>query len=202
VIPKSGDPSSLVWMPGEPARWKPDGPSAPDQTFLVLVRTPLSARSRYRVRFVFTSNRGATTTATADGRTSQKNYVSADAGVLYAGDLGVAALYLGSNIYFRPVNKDAPPGPFGSVGRRLALTVGLTVSSLSDENNKTRSDLFWNQSLVLGGGYRLTSSLRAGGGALVFREADPNPLITRRTAAISWYMSFSFDLNVLKGFVG
>jgi hypothetical protein len=55
---------------------------------------------------------------------------------------------------------------------------------------------------VLGAGYRLTSSLRGGGGVLVFREADPNPLITRKSAAVTWYASFSFDLNVLRGFVG
>ena len=69
-------------------------------------------------------------------------------------------------------------------------------------NNKTRSDLFWNQSLVLGAGYRLTSSVRGGGGALVFRESDPNPLISRKSAAVTWYISFSFDLNLLKGFAG
>ena len=76
------------------------------------------------------------------------------------------------------------------------------MSSVSDENNLTRSDLFWNQSLVLGAGFRITSSLRGGGGAIVFREANPNPLITKRSAAITWYASFSFDLNVLKGFAG
>jgi hypothetical protein len=42
----------------------------------------------------------------------------------------------------------------------------------------------------------------AGGGALVFRESDPNPLVTRKSAAVTWYVSFSFDLNLLKGFAG
>jgi len=201
VVPKSGDASAPVWMPSEPARWQPDGPTTEDQAFLVLVRTPLEAGRAYRVRFVFRNERSADTTTTADGRTEQKNYVSVDAGVLYAGDLGIGALYVGSNIYFRPVNKAAPLGGAG-LGRRLALTVGLTVSSVADENNKTRSDLFWNQSLVLGGGYRFTSSVRGGGGALVFRESDPNPLVTRRSAAVTWYVSFSFDLDLLKGFAG
>ena len=76
------------------------------------------------------------------------------------------------------------------------------MSSVADENEATRSDLFWNQSLVLGAGYRLTSSIRGGGGALLFREANPNPLITRKSAAVTWYASFSFDLNVLRGFAG
>jgi hypothetical protein len=202
VVQKPGGASDVTWLPAEPARWKSDVPTTPGQAFLVLVRTPLEARRIYRVRFMFRPARGEATAMTAEGRTAQKNYVSADAGILYAGDLGIAAMYLGSNIYFRPVNKDASLSEFGSIGRRLALTVGLTVSSVSDENNLTRSDLFWNQSLVLGGGFRLTSSLRGGGGVLVFREANPNPLISRRSAAVTWYASFSFDLNVLKGFAG
>jgi hypothetical protein len=202
VVPKSGDTSTLLWMPSEPARWQPDRPSTADQPFLVLVRTPLEPGRTYRVRFLFRRGQSVETTATADGRTEQKNYVSADAGLLYAGDIGTGALYVGSNIYFRPVNKRAPLGAVSSIGRRLALTVGLTISSIADEDNRTRSDLFWNQSLVLGAGYRIASSVRGGAGALVFRESDPNPLITRKSAAVTWYVSFSFDLDVLKGFAG
>lgn len=202
VVPKSGDASSLVWMPSEPARWQPAGPSTADQQFLVLMRTPLEAGRTYRMRFVFRDAQSGETTTTADGRTHQKNYVSIDAGVLYAGDLGIGALYVGSNIYFRPVNKNAPLSTVSSIGRRLAMTVGLTISSVADENEKTRSDLFWNQSLVLGAGYRLASSFRAGGGALVFRQSDPNPLVTRKSAAVTWYLSFSFDLDLLRGFAG
>jgi hypothetical protein len=167
----------------------------------VLVRTPLAPAHDYRFRFVFHNER-SDTTETADGRTDQKNYVSLDAGFLFAGDLGIGALYAGGNIYFRPVNKNAPLRAGSGLGRRLALTVGLTLSSLSDENNRTRSDLFWNQSLVLGAGVRLASSIRAGGGALVLRQSDPNPLVTRKSAATTWYVSFSFDLDVLKGFAG
>jgi hypothetical protein len=86
------------------------------------------------------------------------------------------------------------------LGMGKALTVGVTISSVADENNRTRSDLFWHQSVVLGGGYRLTSSVRAGGGVLLFRESDPNPLVSRKSAAVTWYTSFSFDLDLLKGF--
>ena len=202
VMPKSGDPSSLLWLPAEPARWQPDAPSAADQPFLVLVRTPLEAGRLYRVRFLFHNERSADSSITADGRTEQRNYVSVDAGLLFAGDIGIGALYVGSNIYFRPINKRAPLGAAGSFGRRLALTVGLTISSIADENNKTRSDLFWNQSLVLGAGLRLASSVRGGAGAIVFRASDPNPLVTRKSAAVTWYVSFSFDLDLLKGFAG
>jgi hypothetical protein len=203
AIPDTGDTSQLAWLPIAPARWRPEGPTRGSQPFLVLVRMPLEADRHYRVRFVFeTEGVTGATTAYADGRTAGKSYVSADAGLLYAGDLGIGALYLGSNIYFRPINKDAPLREFGGLSRRVALTVGVTVSSIADENEKTRSDLFWNQSLVLGAGYRITSSVRGGGGVLIFREANPNPLVTRKSAAVTWFVSFSFDLNVLKGFAG
>jgi hypothetical protein len=200
VLPRSGDASNLLWLPREAERWKPDRPTSENQAFLVLVRTPLEAKRRYLVRLVFLNEQSAKTTITAEGRTAQNNYVSADAGLLYAGDIGIGAFYVGSNIYFRPVNKDAPMSEASSIGRRLALTVGITVSPVADENNRTRSDLFWNQSLVLGGGYRLTSSIRAGGGALVFMESDPNPLITKKTVAATWYVSFSLDLDMAKVF--
>jgi hypothetical protein len=198
VVPESGDASSLTWTPGEPARWKADGTTG-NQTFLVLVRAPLEARRHYRVRFTLVNARPAeNTTITADGWTASGNYVSIDVGLLYSGAIGIGALYAGGNIYLQPINKSAPLGPFSAVGRRLALTVGATVSSVADEDNQTRSGLFWNQALVLGAGYRLTRSVRAGGGALVFREANPNPLITTKNAATTWYASISFDLDLLK----
>jgi hypothetical protein len=197
-----GEVSQLRWMPIVPARWQPGEPSSADQPFLVLVRAALEPRQTYEFRFVFRSDSSRETTAIVEGRTEQKNYVSVDMGVLYAGALSRGALYVGSNIYFRPINKTAPLGAGSGIGRRLALTVGVTISSIGDENNKTRSDLFWNQSLVIGAGVRLASSVRAGAGALVFREADPNPLVTSRSAATTWYVSFSFDLDLLRGFIG
>jgi hypothetical protein len=190
-------------MPSRPARWQPSRATADADAFLVFVPAPLTGARRYRFRFAFDTDGSGDTVLTADGHTGQKNYVSVDAGVLFAGDIGVGALYVGGNIYFRPVNKDAPLGfLFRDIGRRLALTVGLTLSSVADETHKTRADLFWNQSLVLGAGYRITSSVRGGAGALVFRESDPNPLVTRTSTAATWYASFSLDLDLLKGFAG
>jgi hypothetical protein len=140
-------------------------------------------------------------TTVADGATTQNNYISADGGLLYAGDIGQAALFVGTNIYLRPVNKDAPLSQRGSFGRRFAFTVGVTVSSIADDNG-TRTDMFADSSLVLGAGLRVTQSIRVGAGALVFKESDPNPLVTKKTAAATWYLSFSFDINVAKGLEG
>jgi hypothetical protein len=202
VLPASGDTANLLWMPSQPARWQPYRPAAPDEAFLVLVPAPLAGGRQYRFRFVFHTDQTAETVVIAEGSTRRKNYVSVDAGILFAGDIGIGALYAGTNVYFRPVNKDAPLRSFSGIGQRLALTFGLTISSVADETHHTRSDLFWNQSLVLGAGYRITSSVRGGAGALIFREADPNPLVTRTSTAETWYASFSLDLNLLRGFAG
>jgi hypothetical protein len=154
------------------------------------------------IALVLRDQRFVVGTTVADGGTTQKSYVSADAGLLYAGDIGTAALFIGSNIYFRPVNKNAPLSQKGSFSRRFAITIGMTVSSIADENSRTRSDLFANQSLVVGAGLRVTQSIRAGAGALVFKEANPNPLITKKQAAATWYASFTFDVDVAKGLGG
>jgi hypothetical protein len=154
------------------------------------------------VTVVFQDVRFIVGSSVADGNTAQKNYVSADGGLLYAGDIDQASLFVGSNIYFRPVNKDAPLSEKGSFSRRFALTVGVTLNSIEDENSATRTDLFADSSLVLGAGIRVTPSIRVGGGALVFKESDPNPLVTKKSAAATWYLSFSFDIDVAKGLQG
>jgi hypothetical protein len=178
------------------------------QSFLVYIAEPLVARRYYQFRFSFSPGSaegqaerpaGAPSIARATvvpGRTARRVYMSADAGVLYAGDISTAALYIGTNIYFRPVNKEATQSSFG---RRFAVTLGMTVSSIEDEDHGTRTGLLANQALVLGAGCRLTRSFRAGAGAIVFKEADPNPLITRQSTATTWYVSFSFDLDVARG---
>jgi hypothetical protein len=199
AVAEPGDTTAPVWLPHDAARWHPDAPSIANDTFLAIVNPPLSPGRVYRVRFVLQNERSETATRFAEGRTPQKTYASIDVGVLFAGDINTGALYAGVNVYFRPINKDAPLNSFWSVGRRLALTAGLTISSVADENNHTRSDLFWNQSLVLGGGYRLASSLRAGGGVLLFQQADPNPLVSQKSIGATWYTSFSVDLDLLRG---
>ena len=168
--------------------------------FAFSVRIPLEARRRYLVRFSFLRDLAPSRTYTIEGRTPWNNHASLDLGLLYAGDIQTGALYVGTNIYFRPVNTDVGFTEADSFGRRLALTVGVTISSAADATNRMRSDLFWNQSLVLGGGFRLTPSLRAGGGALIFLESDPNPLVDQKSLAATWYASLSLDLDLARVF--
>ncbi len=191
----SGVPASPVWTPAVPAVWQPFNP-AQGESFLVFFRNTLDAGRSYRFRFTVVRQRPAESSEIlAVGETPGNIYVSADAGLLYGTDIKTAALYIGTNIYFRPVNKRAPLSEKGSFLRRTAATIGFTVTSIADDN-RTRSDMFGHQSLVLGAGLRLTPSMRAGAGALVFKERDRNPLISRSSVVTSPYVSLSFDLNV------
>lgn len=147
--------------------------------------------------------------STGGFETFQNYYVSADAGLVAAPELDAVVSYVGVNLYLRPVNKNAPLRQLGSFGktfsRRFAFTLGLTVQSLADGDNgngPTRQDLFGNQSMLIGAGLRITDMIRLGGGALVFKQDDPSPLITRFETAVSYYLTVSFDLNVARAFQG
>jgi hypothetical protein len=123
-----------------------------------------------------------------------------DAGLAYGWDINEAFGYLGTNIYFRPVNKDAPLQNFGSFkqsfSRRASALIGLTVTGQVEETDR-REALLGGRLLVLGGGLRMTDSIRFSGGALVFKAVDPNPLVTERRVEISPFVSMSFDIDVV-----
>lgn len=143
-------------------------------------------------------------TSRADFVTAQRNYLSGDAGILWTPELEAFSSYLGTNVYARPINKAAPISQFGSfwqtLPRRVSLTLGLTVDGIGDE--RTRDDLFGNQSLIVGVGARMTGSLRLMVGALVFEERDPNPLVEGDSVAVSPFLSFSFDVDVAPALTG
>jgi hypothetical protein len=129
-------------------------------------------------------------------------YVSLDVGALYPPELERASLYLGANVYFRPVNKKAPLRA-NSPGQRLALTFGLSVTNMKLEGETRFENLLGEKSnLLVGLGYRLTRSLRLGGGMVLFLKNDPNPLVDARSLAITPYVSLSFDIDLLGAFRG
>ncbi len=130
-------------------------------------------------------------------KTQQRWYIAADFGFAYGPDISKAVPYIGTNIYLRPVNKDVPLSERGGFLRRFAFTVGTTVGSLADSDPQTRNDLYKNNSVLLGAGFRLTDSGRLGVGTLIFDERDPNPLLTDEEVTYSPYLSLSFDWDIL-----
>jgi hypothetical protein len=57
-----------------------------------------------------------------------------------------------------------------------------------------------SNSLLLGAGFRVTPSIRIGGGVLVFKESDPNPLIEQTSVSTTPYVSFAADVDVARLF--
>jgi hypothetical protein len=136
---------------------------------------------------------------------SRSAYVSLDAGVAYPWRLQNMVFYAGANIYFRPVNKAAPLRYKGTFLHRFALTVGITTtvrdeSRRAEDLRNTPDNDETSNSLLLGGGLRVTPSMRLGGGVLVFRETDPNPLINQKSVTVTPYVSFTADVDVAQIF--
>lgn len=143
-------------------------------------------------------------TSLGDFKTEQKNYLSGDAGLAFVPELDEATSYVGTNIYWRPVNKAAALSQFGNfwqtLPRRTALTLGLTVDGIGDTAG--REDLLGSQSLVVGLGVRLVGSMRLTGGAVIFIEKDPNPLVDDESLTGSPFLSLSFDVDILPALTG
>jgi hypothetical protein len=124
-------------------------------------------------------------------------YVSMDIGVLYPFEIERAAFYVGANVYLRPVNKQASLRQAGSLGHRLALTVGVTLTDTKLPDETRYENLLGERfNLVTGIGWRLTSSLRLSGGAMWFLKNSDNPLVVDREVVASTYLALSLDFDV------
>lgn len=139
----------------------------------------------------------ATTTAGFEARFHW--YVSADLGIGVAPEIDSIFGYVGMNVYFRPVNKKAPLHGL-DFWRRFAVTVGVGSDALTGND---RSGVFRDRPVLLGGGFRINDHIRLSVGGQFIKEDDPNPLITRKTLAVTPYVSASIDYdlaNTLKSF--
>jgi hypothetical protein len=140
----------------------------------------------------------------ADANTTEARHISADAGLVYGWDLDETLTYVGANIYGRPINTDVSLASLKAEGlltwrHRLSLTLGATVESINKDGQ--RKGIIGSSALVVGIGCRLTDVIRLSVGALVFKEENPNPLVTDDASlAVSPYVAISFDLDVAKQF--
>ena len=130
-------------------------------------------------------------------------YISVDAGIGVAAEIEEIFTYIGTNIYFRPVNKKAHLRPLGEypaaqrrdqILKRFALTVGTPFDPI-DLPSEIKG-VVQDQPLILGAGYRLNDSFRATLGALLFKEDDPNPVVDDERFSVAPYLSFSIDWNL------
>ena len=123
-------------------------------------------------------------------------YIGADLGFAVVPGIEATTPYIGTNIYFRPVNKNAPlQGKTDSFSRRASAMVGITVGSDLTKVGQ-RVDLFGSRMLLTGGGMRINDSLRVAGGTLWFKAPDPNPFVDNTKINFAWFLSFSVDWDV------
>ena len=120
-------------------------------------------------------------------------YLSMDTGIAIAPGLNEIFPYVGTNIYFRPINKEAPPTVFLS---RFSMLLGFTWTSNLIKPGETRALFGDNANLILGAGLRATDVLRFNGGILVVKGVNPNPLINRTRIEVTPYFSLSADIDV------
>jgi hypothetical protein len=128
-------------------------------------------------------------------------YVSLDAGIAYPWRLENMVFYAGTNIYFRPINKAAPLRYKETFLHRFALTIGVTTTVKDDSRRAidlrpTQDNTQTSNSLLIGGGLRVTPSIRIGGGVLVFKESDPNPTIKQTSVTATPYIGLAADVDV------
>ena len=128
-------------------------------------------------------------------------YVSADIGIAYTPVIDEIFPYIGTNIYFRPVNKNAPLSRLGNFAqtfsRRASAMIGITYGNNDLQKTNQRAPLFGSSFLLVGGGLRMTDSIRFASGVLLMKAYDGNPLVTDDTNIESTvFFSLSFDWDV------
>ena len=152
---------------------------------------------------------------TADYETQSNWYLGFDLGLAWAEGIEEFFGYLGTNIYFRPVNKKAPLSwssfrkgqRTSELLKRLSVTVGITIDDLEGKvapvgqfqapsQETLTQGLIGKRQLVFGAGFRLNRYLRVSAGALVFKDKDPNPLVDRSRLAWSPLLSVSVDFDI------
>lgn len=160
---------------------------------------------------------------TADYEVRANWYLGMDLGVAWAEGIEDLFTYVGTNIYFRPVNKKAPlrwsdfrrGQRMSELMKRVSVTIGLAINDLSrncrfgDPNDPADCRLFEgvsqenisqglidDKAVVVAGGLRLSDFFRVSAGALVFKESEANPLLGGSRLAWAPMLSFSIDWNL------
>ncbi len=142
------------------------------------------------------------TTLQAKVETSAKFALVGDAGVVYAGfqdGFNTASPYVGANWSFRPMDSDLPFAYLRRSKRvkwyeRFTINTGLTLSSMAKAEQ--RANLFGNNNLMLGGGYKFSHVINITGGGLFFLKIDPNPLVDKKKLGVVPYAGISINLKI------
>lgn len=134
--------------------------------------------------------------------TAEKNaYIGLDLGVVYAFSLESIFIYEGTNIYFRPINREALFSDlqgWDEFFKRMSLYIG--VAQLITDKPANFKPLFANSSLLAGIGWRVNRTFRLNVGGLMHYESNPDPLVTDQSFKVAPTVSFSADIDIIKAF--
>lgn len=110
--------------------------------------------------------------------------------------------YLGFQVNLRNMDKDIPLRiyPNRKLIHRLSFGLGYTLVSVAEEGR--RDDFFNKSALMIGGGFKVSQSVKLTFGTLVFKEENPNPIISRKRLSFTPYAGVSLDLELQKLFNG
>lgn len=141
--------------------------------------------------------------------TRVKGVLQPDFGLIFYGFGGSGAVdiakgfsgvtpYVGLNYLFRPFDGDIRlrqlPKNHVRWWQRLSVHGGLTLLSLSKD--RYRENLFNSFNVMLGGGFRLSSTLKIVSGVVLYKRANDNPLYSGTSVNAIGYAGLSIDLRV------
>ncbi|UOE47881.1 hypothetical protein MTO98_26070 [Mucilaginibacter sp. SMC90] len=110
--------------------------------------------------------------------------------------------FLGFEVDFRSINKNLPMKLVynKNIWYYLSFSAGLTLTSIAIPNK--RFNLFGDQNIYTGLGFRVNNSLRVTGGAVWFKTVNSDPLQTNQPLGFSPYVALSLDLDLQSLFGG
>ena len=121
-------------------------------------------------------------------------YLGAEVGLGMAPDAGEVLPYVGTSIYFRPVNTEAEL----RLATRVSALLGVTWTDNVAKRGE-RAGLYGDSgALVVGVGARVTEVIKVGVGVLVLKVLDPNPLLDRSRIGVTPFFTLSGDFDVAK----
>jgi hypothetical protein len=135
-------------------------------------------------------------------QSSSKLRIVADGGVIYTGwqkNFTSFTSYAGINVSLRPMDTEIP---FRLLVRnkrikfyqRFTLNLGITLNTLAKDNY--RANLFSNNNIMIGLGYKLSHVLNVNFGGLLYNNIDPNPLNAKKTLGVAPYAGLSINLLI------
>ena len=110
--------------------------------------------------------------------------------------------YFGVNFNFLPINRQKKYNIFSwdkheCILKPFSGVIGVTVNPIKSDDS-LRLDLWSKMSLLTGIGIRISDPIRLTAGLIWFKQKNDNPLITNYYLTSRFYISLSFDIDVIQ----